>query len=103
MDLRGNVCVFCKNYDPSADDAVVDYLTSIIQDAETDNVNLEEIEDVVTGFFPVFASLREEEKHEALWSLLQKASLANSLLCIITLDLLYRCRQCQCAVSHDTL
>lgn len=78
MDLRGHVCVFCKDYDSSADDAVVDYLTSIIKDAETDNVDLEEIEDVVAGFFPVFASLKEEEKHEALWSLLQKASSANS-------------------------
>ncbi|BDA44039.1 hypothetical protein COCOBI_05-2230 [Coccomyxa sp. Obi] len=77
MDIRGHVCVFCKKCDPNADDAVVDYLTGIIQDAETDNVDLEEIEDVVTGFFPNFASLREEEKHEALWSLLQKGQVSQ--------------------------
>ena len=80
MDLRGHVCVFCKNYDSNADEAVVDYLTSIIKDAETEHLDLEEIEDVITGFFPVFASLKEEEKHEALWSLLQKASSANTCL-----------------------
>jgi len=71
MDLRDCVFQLGHKVDATVDDAVVEYLTSFIGDAEADNVDLEEIEDVVTGFFPTFASLPDEEKHESLWELLQ--------------------------------
>lgn len=72
MDVRNCVFDFCHKLDAKVDDAVVDYLTSFIRDAEADNVDLEETENFFTEFFPTFATLPDEEKHESLWELLQK-------------------------------
>lgn len=83
MEIRDSVVRFCHSFGAVADDAVLDYITGIIEDAETDNVDLEEIEDVVTGFFPKFSSLPEERRHQVLWNLLQEVNSRSFTSCFL--------------------
>ena len=80
MDLQDSVLKFCQSLDANVDHAVVEYIIGIIKDAQVDNVDLEEIEDVVTGFFPTFSSFPEERRHDKLWNLVQEVLQASLVL-----------------------
>lgn len=69
--MESLVKTFCKGFEP-VDDAVLTYLVSILDEIEEDDADLEEIEDVFSGFFPTFAAMQEGERNERIWDLVQK-------------------------------
>jgi hypothetical protein len=71
MGLEGVVRSFCNQF-ATADDAVVHYLVGVVEDIEAGNAEVEDIEEIVCGFFPAFVALSEEKRHERLWQLLEQ-------------------------------
>jgi hypothetical protein len=65
------VRTFCANFAP-VDDAVLNYLVGVIGDSEADDIDLEDVEEIVSGFFPAFAALSDEDSHEKIWKLIQE-------------------------------
>ena len=93
------VADFCNSLAwDGADTEVVAYLASAIQDAEDGgDVDLDELADLVQGFFLGFAALALEEQHDRLWNLVEQVRCNNGFL--ITLELsLSRQQQSFCLI-----
>ena len=64
---------FCEEFAWKVDTAVLDYLTSVIQDVEDSNgVGLNELAELLSGYSPSFSNLTEEEQHDRLCQLFEK-------------------------------
>ena len=73
MAVHSVVSDFCNGISNEIDDAVVDYLTGVVDDACNDEcTDISGIEELVQGFLPDIARLSEQERHERLWTLLTK-------------------------------
>ena len=73
MAVQSAVSEFCNGISSDTDDAVVEYLTGVVDDACNDEcADIGGIEELVQGFLPDIAKLSQQERHERLWTLLTK-------------------------------
>ena len=73
MAVHSVVSEFCDGISNDTDDAVVEYLTGIVDDACDDEcADMSGIEELVQGFLPDIVKLSQQERHERLWILLTK-------------------------------
>ena len=73
MAVHNVVSEFCNGISDDTDDAVVEYLTGIVDDACDDEcADISGIEELVQGFLPDIVKLSQQERHERLWTLLTK-------------------------------
>jgi len=80
MSVQNAVSEFCRGISDHTDDAVVQYLTGIVEDAcEEGNADIADVEEVVHGFLPDIAKLSQEERHDRLWSLLTQVTEAKKM------------------------
>ncbi len=76
MAVHSVVSDFCNGISSDIDDAVVEYLTGVVDDACNDEcADISGIEELVQGFLPDIANLSQQERHERLWTLLTKVHL----------------------------
>lgn len=74
--LQCAVSDFCKGISADTDDAVIQYLTGIVQDAcEGGDADISDVEELVHGFLPDIAKLSQQDRHDRLWSLLTKVAM----------------------------
>ncbi len=67
-----------------ADTELVAYLVNVIKDANDGNdVDLDELAELVQGFFPGFAALASEEQHDRLWNLVEQVGCLRVLLMLL--------------------
>ena len=80
MSVQNAVTEFCRGISDHTDDAVVQYLTGIVDDAcEEGNADIADVEEMVHGFLPDIAKLSQEERHDRLWSLLTQVTEAKRM------------------------
>ena len=80
MSVQNAVTEFCRGISDHTDDAVVQYLTGVVEDAcEEGNADIADVEELVHGFLPDIAKLCQEERHNRLWSLLTQVTKAKKM------------------------
>ena len=73
MAVHSVVSEFCHGINNDIDNAVVEYLTGVVDDACNDEcADISGIEELVQGFLPDIAKLSQQERDERLWTLLTK-------------------------------
>lgn len=78
MSVHDAVSHFCRGISEQIDDACIQYLSGIVEDAcEGEDTDVADLEDLVQGFLPGFAKLSQQERHDRLWSLLTQVSNAE--------------------------
>ena len=84
MSVQDAVSHFCRGISENIDDACIQYLSGIVNDAcEGDDADVADVEDLVHGFLPDFSELSQQERHDRLWSLLTQVGNVQSTRCYV--------------------
>ena len=80
MSVQDAVSHFCRGISEHIDDACIQYLSGIVEDAcEEGDTDIGDVEELVQGFLPDFAKLSQQDRHGRLWSLLTQVKIAVNI------------------------